>query len=240
MGNVFRHDIRAMGVQFDTPALMHGAPTARCMILVTPDAQRTMCTYLGACTLLTSNDLDADMIQGARVTYLEGYLFDKEHAKQAFRNAAEIAHIAGKKVALTLSDPFCVGRHRAEFMDLVKNHVDILFANEAEITALYEIDDIARVKLHCELAVITRSEKGSIIIGKDEVVRVSADRIDRVVDTTGAGDLYAAGFLYGYTQGKPLAQCGHIASVVAGEIIAQMGARPQRSLAQLLKAKKII
>lgn len=240
LGNVFRHDIRSTGVVFETAALMHGAPTARCMILITPDAQRTMCTFLGACILLTENDLDEEMIEGAKVTYLEGYLFDREQAKQAFRKAAQMAHAAGKKVALTLSDPFCVERHRSEFLDLVANHVDILFANEAEIKSLYGVEDISHVKPHCELAVITRSEKGSIILNKKEKIAVSVEPALRVVDTTGAGDLYAAGFLYGYTHGKSLADCGRIASIAAAEIVSQVGARPQQNLAQLLRDKKVV
>jgi len=240
LGNVFRHDIRSTGVIFETPALMHGAPTARCMILITPDAQRTMCTFLGACILLTRNDLDEEMIAGAKVTYLEGYLFDREQAKEAFRKAAEMAHAAGKKVALTLSDPFCVDRHRAEFMNLVENHVDILFANETEIMALYKTDDISQVRPHCELAVVSRSDKGSVIINRKERIVVKAQPVAQVVDTTGAGDLYAAGFLYGYTSGKSLADCGRIASIAAAEIISQVGARPQKNLAQLMRDKKAV
>jgi sugar/nucleoside kinase (ribokinase family) len=242
LGEVFRHDIRSVGAVFNTPPLRQGAPTARCLILITPDAQRTMCTYLGACVLLTPEDLDEAMIRSAKVTYLEGYLFDRDHAKQAFRQAGKIAHAAGRKVALTLSDPFCVERHRDEFLDLVKNHVDILFANEAEILSLYKTDKlseaVAQVGPHCEVAVITRSAKGSVIISGNEMIEVAAEPVSHVVDTTGAGDLYAAGFLYGYTQGKNLAQCGRIASIAAAEIIAQVGARPQRSLSQLLKDKK--
>lgn len=239
LGNVFRHDIRAAGVTFETPGLTHGAPTARCMVMITPDAQRTMCTYLGACVLLTHHDLDEDMIKGAKVTYLEGYLFDREQAKEAFRQAAKMAHAAGKKVALTLSDPFCVDRHRDEFLELVKNHVDILFANEQEILSLYKTDDVSKVKPHCELAMITRSEKGSVIVHEKGRINVKAEPVARVMDTTGAGDLYAAGFLYGYTQGKPLEVCGRIASIAAAEIVAQVGARPQRNLAKLLREMKV-
>jgi sugar/nucleoside kinase (ribokinase family) len=238
LGEVFRHDIRSIGVAFDTPSLMRGEPTARCMVFITPDAQRTMCTYLGASVWLTPNDLDKNLIERAKVTYLEGYLFDRDHAKKAFREAAALAHAAGRKVALTLSDPFCVERHHAEFLDLVKNHVDILFANEAEIMALYKTDKLSAVVPHCELAVITRSEKGSVIINKGRPIEVRAEHVEKVVDTTGAGDLYAAGFLYGYTRGRTLAECGRIASIAAAEIIGQVGARPQRSLAQLLKDKK--
>lgn len=239
LGEVFRHDIRSIGVAFDTKPLVGDAPTARCMIFITPDGQRTMNTYLGACGLLTPDDLDEQMIAGAKVTYLEGYLFDREPAKEAFRAAAKIAHAAGKKVSLTLSDPFCVDRHRDAFLDLVKNHVDILFANEAEIMSLYKTDDLSKISPECEIAAITRSAKGSVIISEGKTVKIKAEPVKKVVDTTGAGDLYAAGFLHGYTQGKPLNECGRIASIAAAEIISQIGARPQRSLAQLLKDKKV-
>ena len=238
LGSVFRHDIRSTGVVFDTPPLVGGVATARCMVLITPDAQRTMNTYLGACVQLTSEDLDAELIRGAQVTYLEGYLFDQEHAKQAFRQAAGIAHSAGRKVALTLSDPFCIERHRDDFEELIKGHVDILFANEQEIMSLHRVEDFSKILPHCDLAVITRSAKGSVIISRHETIEVKAEPVAQVVDTTGAGDLYAAGFLHGYTQKKPLAECGRIGSIAAAEIIAQVGARPQRSLAQVLKDKK--
>ena len=213
------------------------------MILITPDAQRTMNTYLGACVYLSPDDLDEEMIAGAQVTYLEGYLFDRDNAKRAFIKAAQMAHKAGKKVSLSLSDPFCVDRHRDAFLDLVKNHVDILFANEAEIMSLYKAKDFDAVVEHaradCELAAITRSEKGSIIISNDGVTEIKAEPVKQVVDTTGAGDLYSAGFLHGYTKGRPLKICGRMASIAAGEIIAQVGARPQRSLAQLLADKNV-
>jgi len=242
LGKAFGHDIRALGVAFETQPLIMGTPTARCMIFITPDAQRTMCTYLGACVMLTPEDISEDMIKNSKVTYLEGYLFDRDHAKEAFRRAARIATAAGRKVALTLSDPFCVERHRAEFLDLIKNHVDILFANEAEIKSLYQtesFDDAAsKAGAHCDIAVITRSAQGSLIIDGGAGITVAAEPVTRVIDTTGAGDLYAAGFLHGYTQGKDLAACGRIASIAAAEIIAQVGARPQRSLEQLLKEKQ--
>ncbi len=241
LGAVFRHDIRAAGVTFETAPLVKGVPTARCMILITPDAQRTMSTYLGACVYLSAEDLDEEMISGAQVTYLEGYLFDRDNAKRAFYKAAQMAHKAHKKVALTLSDPFCVDRHRDAFLDLVKDHVDILFANEAEIMSLYKAKDfeaaVAQARPHCELSVITRSEKGSVVISTDGITEIKAEPVKEVVDTTGAGDLYAAGFLHGYTRQKPLKVCGRMASVAAAEIIAQVGARPQRSLEQLLKDK---
>jgi sugar/nucleoside kinase (ribokinase family) len=244
LGHVFRHDMRAMGVDFDTAALDDGPPTARSLILITPDAQRTMCTFLGACVWISPADLNEAAIQAAKVTYLEGYLFDRPRAKQTFRKASELAHAAGKKVALSLSDPFCIERHRDEFLDLVQNHVDIVFANAAEILSLYQTKDfdeaVFNVRQHCEIAVLTRSEKGSVIVTKDELIEVAAETVSAVVDTTGAGDVYAAGFLYGYTQGKPLPQCGRIASVVAAEILTHIGARPQQNLGKLLQEKKAV
>ncbi len=241
LGQVFRHDIRAVGVRFDTPASTSGAPTARCLILVTPDAQRSMNTFLGACVELGPEDIDAALIQSAQVTYMEGYLFDPPRAKEAFRKAADLAHAAGRKVSLTLSDSFCVGRHRAEFSDLVDNRVDILFGNEHEIMSLYEVQDfdsaVAAVRGRCEVAVLTRSEKGSVVVTKDAVQAVPADRIDRLVDTTGAGDLFASGFLYGYTQARDLATCARIGAIAAAEVITHVGARPEVSLSDLVRSK---
>ena len=240
LGKVFRHDITAAGVTFPTPAAADGPATARCLILVTPDAQRTMNTFLGACVGLSPADVDADFIQSAQVTYLEGYLYDPPLAQAAFRKAAEIAHAAGRKVSLSLSDSFCVHRHRQAFLDLVEGHVDVLFANEAELTALFETDDfdqaVARVRRMTELAAVTRSAKGSVIVSATEAVAVPAAPVARVVDTTGAGDLYAAGFLYGLTRNLPLAECGRIGSLAAAEIISHYGARPETSLAAYIKA----
>jgi len=243
LGNVFRHDICASGVQFTTAPLEDGPSTARCLILITPDAQRTMCTYLGACVWIAPSDLDEAMIANAGVTYLEGYLFDRPRAKQTFRRAAEVAHAAGKKVALSLSDAFCVERHRDEFLDLVEHHVDILFANESEIMSLYKTEDFDRavqyVKEHCELAALTRSEKGSVIVSKTgEPIIVPAAPVAKVVDTTGAGDMYAAGFLFGHARGFPLAECGYLGSLAAAEVISHVGARPQSDLAALVNMRK--
>jgi sugar/nucleoside kinase (ribokinase family) len=238
LGQVFRHDIRAMGVAFDTPAATSGPPTARCLILVTPDAQRTMNTYLGACVDLGPEDIDPMLIGGAQVTYLEGYLWDPPRAKEAFLKAASLAHAAGRKVSLSLSDPFCVGRHRQEFRDLVKNHVDILFANEAEILSLYQVTEIdqavAAVRADCELTALTRSEQGSLIIDGKSVHEVAAAPVVRVIDTTGAGDLYASGFLYGYTRRRPAAECGRLGSLAAAEVISHFGARPETPLRNLI------
>jgi sugar/nucleoside kinase (ribokinase family) len=239
LGGVFSHDLQAIGVDYRTAAAHGGPPTARCLIFVTPDAQRTMQTYLGISVELGPADIDEAAIRDAAVTYLEGYLFDRDAAKKAFVHAAEIAHAAGRKVALTLSDPFCVNRHREAFLHLVEGHVDILFANEAEIAALYETASfdaaLQRVRGHCEIAALTRSEKGSVVATAGEVHVIDAQRVARVVDTTGAGDLYAAGFLFGLTRGRTLAECGRIGSIAAAEIIQHFGARPERPLARLVK-----
>ena len=241
LGGIFRHDIQAAGVQFDIAPATSGTPTARSMILVTPDAERTMNTYLGACQELTPADVDPHLIQRAKVTYMEGYLWDPPLAKQAFLKAARIAHDAGQEVSLTLSDAFCVGRYLTEFQDLVKNHVDILFANTAEIMALWQTQDwdeaVRLTREHCDLAALTRSEKGSVIVTADEVHQIPAWPVDQVVDLTGAGDLYASGFLYGYTHGRDFAACGRIASLAAGEVISHLGARPETPLADLLLSR---
>jgi sugar/nucleoside kinase (ribokinase family) len=241
LGGIFAHDIRAAGVQFQTPAATSGLPTARCLIFVTSDAQRTMQTFLGASTDLGPADVDEAMIASAAVTYLEGYLWDKPQAKEAFLRAAAAAHKAGRKVSLTLSDAFCVDRHRADFKRLVKDHVDVLFANEAEILSLYETTNfdeaVAQVRGDCDVAALTRSEKGAVIVAGDKTHAVIAEPIAKLVDTTGAGDLYAAGFLYGYTRALPLPVCGRIGAIAAAEIIGHYGARPEVKLADLVKAK---
>jgi sugar/nucleoside kinase (ribokinase family) len=238
LGEVFRHDLTAQGVRFATPAATRGPGTARCLIFVTADGQRTMGTYLGACVELGPADIDAALVAAARVTYLEGYLFDPPQAQAAFREAAEIAHAAGRQVALSLSDPFCVGRHRAAFRDLVDGHVDILFANEAEIASLYETTDFAAaaaaVKGRVAIAALTRSAAGSLILGGGAEHPIAAAPVARVVDTTGAGDLYAAGFLYGLTRGLALPTCGAIGSLCAAEIIGHVGARPAEALSALV------
>ncbi|MDH3594130.1 MAG: adenosine kinase [Rhodospirillales bacterium] len=238
LGGIFRHDIRAAGVTFDTSAAIDGASTARCFIFVTSDAQRTMGTFLGASVDLGPEDVDEDLIARAKVTYLEGYLWDKPRAKEAFLKAAEVAHGAGRKVALSLSDPFCVERHRAEFRDLVDGHVDLVFANEHEVCSLYEVtafdDALQAVRGSCEVAALTRSEKGAVVLRDGEVHVVDAEPADKVVDTTGAGDLFAGGFLYGYTQGRGLYDCARIGAIAAAEVISHFGARPEVSLADLI------
>ena len=238
LGGIFSHDIRAVGVDFTTAPASDGPATARCLVLVTPDAQRTMNTYLGACVELTAADIEADAVRQAAVTYLEGYLWDPPAAKEAFLKATRIAREAGRKVSLTLSDTFCVERHREEFLDLVDNHVDILFANEDEVKALYQVADfdeaLQAVRGRAEVIALTRSEQGSVILGGNEVHVVDCEPVDQVIDTTGAGDLYAAGFLYGYTQGRDLHDCGRIAGIAAAEIIGHIGARPETSLAELV------
>jgi sugar/nucleoside kinase (ribokinase family) len=240
LGGVFRHDINAAGVHFPTAPLSGGAPTARCLILVTPDGQRTMNTFLGACVTLGEADVDPALVAASAVSYLEGYLFDPPDAQAAFRKAAAVAHAAGRQVALSLSDAFCVNRHRAAFLDLVANHVDILFANEAEVTALYErntFEEAAEAaRADVALAVLTRSEAGSLILRGAETVAVDAEAAT-VVDTTGAGDAYAAGFLAGLTSGRSLALCGRMSSIAAAEIISHYGARPETDLRKLMPAR---
>ncbi len=238
LGKTFQHDLRSMGIQFDTQPLIMGAKTGRCLILVTPDAQRTMNTFLGASVELNADDVDEALIAKAKVTYLEGYLFDREQAKQAFIRAAELAHNAGHRVALTLSDPFCVDRHRSDFLRLVESHVGILLANEEEIKSLYMQenfeDAISAVSDHVEIAAITRGEKGAVIISKGEQIKIDAAPVENVIDTTGAGDQFAAGFLYGFTEEKDLTTCGKLGALAAAEVIGHMGPRPEAAYKELI------
>jgi sugar/nucleoside kinase (ribokinase family) len=239
LGQAYRHDITAAGASFTTPAATDGPATARCLILVTPDAQRTMNTFLGACVNLGPEDIDAALVRSAAVTYLEGYLYDSPMAMEAFHTASEIAHAAGRKVALSLSDAFCVNRHRDDFKHLVEHHVDILFANESEILALFEtrsLDDaVARLRGMVDVAAVTRGPEGSTVVTKDETIEVSAAPVTHVVDTTGAGDLYAAGFLFGFTHDAPMHECARLGSLAAAEVIGHFGARPQTPLAALVR-----
>jgi sugar/nucleoside kinase (ribokinase family) len=237
LGEVFSHDLRAVGVGYSTPAATTGPPTGRCLIVVTPDAQRTLTTYLGASVHLGPGEIDKRLIERASILYLEGYLFDPPEAQRAFRAAADMAHAAGRKVALTLSDPFCVDRHRDAFRELVERHVDVLFANEAEIRSLYQTTDfdgaLRQVRGHCAVAALTRSERGSVVVAGDEVHVIAANPVKTVVDTTGAGDLYAAGFMIGLSRGLDPATCGRLGSLAAAEVISHVGARPQTPLAEL-------
>ncbi len=239
LGEVFRHDIRAVGVDFQTPPLTEGPATARCLVFVTPDAQRTMATYLGACVELGPDDIDEDSIAGARFTYLEGYLWDRPDAKQACLKAAAVAHDAGRQVALSLSDPFCVDRWRDEFVELVADHVDVVIANEAEIVSLYQSTDLDaaadEVAKRCRLAALTRGAEGSVIVTPERRHMIGAVPVDEVVDTTGAGDLYAAGLLYGLTHALSLPACGRLASLTAANVLSQYGARIERPLTPLIE-----
>lgn len=239
LGEAFRRDIEAAGVHHPTAPLRGGAPTARCLILVTPDGQRTMNTFLGASIAFAPEDVDEALIADAAVVYLEGYLFDPPRAREAFRRAAAAARAAGRRVALSLSDPFCVDRHRAAFRDFVRDHVDILFANEVEACSLYEADAFEDAARHAaaevDLAVLTRSEAGSVVLRGPERVDVPAAPA-RVVDTTGAGDAYAAGFLAALAAGRDLAACGRWGGLAAAEVIGHYGARPKADLRRIATA----
>jgi sugar/nucleoside kinase (ribokinase family) len=240
LGEFFTHDIRATGVIFEGQPASSGPATARSFILITPDGERTMNTYLGACTTLSPKDIDKVMVEEAAVTYLEGYLWDPPAAKDAFVKAAQLARKAGRKVALTLSDSFCVERHRSSFRELIARDIDILFANERELASLYETsffdEALQRVRKEVELAVLTRSEAGSVVAFKDEFHVVEAKKVANLVDATGAGDLYASGFLFGLTRGRPLVECARLGSLAAAEVISHIGARPQTSLKALAEA----
>jgi len=239
LGAVFTHDLRATGVRFETAAATSGPPTGRALTFITPDGHRTFRTFLGAATRLGPDDVDEEAVAAADVTYLEGYLWDPPSAKEAFRKAMAVAHGAGRRVALTLSDPVCVTNWGGEFAELLEQgKVDILFANELELLTLFPgtlHDAIEHVRGVCQVAAVTRSEQGSIIVAGAETHEVPAAPAE-VVDTTGAGDLYAAGFLYSLTRGDDLVRCGELGSLCAAEVISHVGARPQRSLAELVSA----
>lgn len=237
IGRVFTHDIVNIGVEYRTPPAGEGPASARCLVMVTPDAERTMCTYLGAAATLEAADVDLEQIARAELTYAEGYLWDAPSAKQALVTAFEGAHAAGRRTAFTLSDAFCVDRFRDEFRDLIDEQVDLVFANEAELCSLFEVDDfeaaITMAQEHPATWAVTRSERGSVVCTSGERFDVPAAPVDAVVDTTGAGDLYAAGFLYGFTHGHTLTECAQLGSRAASEVIGHIGARPQLSLATL-------
>ena len=230
LGRVFGHDLHAVGVNFRAGSHDPDTPTGRCIIVVTPDAERTMNTYLGASSLLGTSDLDEAAIAAGKVLYMEGYLYDRDDAKAAFRHASNVAHEAGRRVSLTLSDSFCVDRHRDDFRALVSDQVDLLFGNESELIALYETETffeaVTELRHHCEFAAITVGAKGSIIVTGDDLIEVPARSVPKVVDTTGAGDLYAAGFLHGLTTGRSLERCGELGSIAASEVISHVGPRP--------------
>jgi len=239
LGRVFGHDLLAVGVQFRPGEHDDREPTGRCIIVVTPDAERTMNTFLGASSLLGVPDVDEGAVADGRILYMEGYLYDRPEAKEAFRHAAGIAHDAGRIVSLTLSDSFCVDRHRQDFLDLVSDEVDLLFGNEAELVSLYETETfeeaVAELREHCEFAAITVGAKGSIIVTADDLIEVPPVAVTKVIDTTGAGDLYAAGFLHGLTSGRPLPECGHLGSIAAAEVISHVGPRPLVELRTLVE-----
>src|SRR3954470_15938119 len=240
IGKLYSHDIRAAGVAYDTRPAANGPATGCSYILVTPDGERTMNTYLGAAQDLTVADIDPAQIEASRIVYLEGYLWDPKNAKEAFVKAATIAHGAGRQVALTLSDAFCVDRYRDEFLDLMrKGTVDLIFANESELHSLYQTSDfdgaLAQLGKDTKLGVVTRSEKGCVVVSKDGVVAAPASPIDRLVDTTGAGDLFAAGFLFGLVRGAGYENAGRLGALAAAEVIQHVGARPQTSLKELAK-----
>lgn len=240
-GQEFRRDIGAAGVDFFTSPLTQGPSTARSIVLVTPDAQRSMFTYLGASTHLTVDDIDEKIISTAKIIYLEAYLFDDETSKEALKKAVHLAHQYNRQVAFTLSDKSCIARHKQEFLDFIHAEVDILFANEAEIKALFDEEDIYKtldmIKTEVEIAAITRGDKGSVVVNNRVKIFVEAETVDNVVDTTGAGDVYAAGFLYGLTQDRTLGTCALIGNIAASEIISHYGARAEVSLRGFVRNK---
>jgi sugar/nucleoside kinase (ribokinase family) len=242
--SVFAHDIRSIGVAFNPSETNTGTPTGRCLILVTPDGERTMNTNLGAAAEFAGSDLDSHAVEASQILYLEGYLFDPVEARSAFHTAADLAHVSGTKVAFTLSDPFCVDRHRDGFRAFIRDRVDIVFANERELLSLYPGSSFEEactaISSECTIAAVTRSEKGSVILEGGHIVTVPAVRIAKLVDATGAGDLYAAGFLFGLAEGKDLATCGRLGSLAASEVIAHVGPRPLQPLAGLARAHGVL
>ncbi|WFR94754.1 adenosine kinase [Rhizobium tumorigenes] len=245
LGEIFTHDIRALGVHYETAPKETFPPTARSMIFVTEDGERSMNTYLGACVELGPEDVEADVVADSKVIYFEGYLWDPPRAKDAIRECARIAHENGREVSMTLSDSFCVGRYRDEFLELMRSGtVDIVFANRQEALSLYETEDfeeaLAGIARDCKIAAVTMSEDGAVILRGSERYEVDAIELDELVDTTGAGDLFASGFLYGYTQGRELRDCGKLGCLAAGTVIQQIGPRPDKSLSKLAKEAGLI
>ena len=234
LGDIFRHDMKTQGVHFNSVAAADGPATARSFILVTPDSERTMNTYLGACVNLTTADIEDAVVKASRVTYMEGYLYDRPDAKDAFRRASDIARAANRLTSVTLSDSFCVERHRDDFLHLIRSRIDIVFANETEIKSLYQTQNfngaVEAIRKDCTIAVLTRSEKGSVIVRGKETVEVPAHTVSKIVDVTGAGDLFAAGFLFGFTREMPLRRCAELGGLAAAEVISHVGARPEVNL----------
>lgn len=244
LGQIFTHDTRSAGVSFATPHASQGPATASSLILITPDGERTMNTFLGACVHLAPGDIDEALVASAKITYLEGYLWDPPLAKEAFKKAAQVARKAGRLVSITLSDSFCVERHRKSFLDLIGSDIDIVFANEKEIKSLYEVatfdEAMQLVRKDCSIAALTRSEAGCVIVKGDEIHVVEAHPVAKLIDATGAGDLFAAGFLHGFTRDLPLAQCARLGALAAAEVITHVGARPQISLDAHARAHRLL
>jgi sugar/nucleoside kinase (ribokinase family) len=240
LGDVFAHDTRSIGVHFDSTPLAGGPATGRCLINVTPEGERTMCTFLGASSELGAADVDAKVIEGGAILYLEGYLFDPPEARRAFAKATGLARAAGRTIAITLSDAFVVERHRSTLLEFIETEVDLVFANEVELKPLFQTDDFdaaaAAIRGKTRLAAVTRGASGSVVITADDIIAVEAFPVAKVVDTTGAGDQYAAGFMVGLAQGKPLAVCARLGGLAAAEVISHYGPRPQVSLAELAAA----
>jgi len=241
LGRIFGHDMRSIGAHFDTPPLTRGPATARCLINVTPDGERTMCTYLGASTQFGPDDIDARVVEGSKIVYLEGYLFDPDEARRAFAKAAGLARASGRLIALTLSDAFVVERHREALLEFMGTQVDVVFANTAELLSLFQTKDfdaaLTAMRGRSAIAAITRSAQGSVVIAGDQTHEIAAVPVEKLVDTTGAGDQYAAGFLHGLAQGRPLPACGRLGSLAAAEVVSHYGPRPQVSLQDLAAAK---
>ena len=244
LGKVFTHDTQSAGVHFATAHARSGPATASSLILITPDGERTMNTFLGACVHLTPDDIDEAVVAASKVTYLEGYLWDPPLAKEAFKKAARIARDAGRLVSITLSDSFCVDRHRDSFLDLIRSDIDILFANEKEIKSLYQVETfdeaLQRARKDCAIAALTRSEAGCVIVKGEEIHVVEAHPVKQVIDATGAGDLFASGFLYGFTRDLSLVQSARLGALAAAEVISHVGARPQMSLNAHAKANGLL